>query len=317
MKHRVSPYSLGATLYMPAIRDDILDVILNNKIEDIKSLVICLEDSVLEADVPKALINLEKITQRLKVQNTVVLPHKSNDRPLVFIRPRDPQMGEMLVNEMDLSGIDGFVLPKFDNNNIDIWNSILLKNKKLLWMPTLETSDVYDVQKMQELATKIIKLDLKDNIIALRIGGNDLMSVMGLRKSKFQTLYNGPLGYVTKMLTAVFGSKGFFLTSPVCELIDNEDLLTLEFEQDLENGIVGKTAIHPKQISIIHQKLAVAQEDYEDALKIINAGKAVFKSNGAMCEPATHLKWAKRILERKSIYGLRMSELSTITAKIY
>lgn len=66
---------------------------------------------------------------------------------------------------------------------------------------------------------------------------------------------------------------------------------------------MAKTAIHPTQISIIHNALAVERQDYDDALRIVNSEQAVFKSNGAMCEPATHRKWAQNILMRAKHYG--------------
>ncbi|MDU2023758.1 MAG: HpcH/HpaI aldolase/citrate lyase family protein, partial [Leclercia adecarboxylata] len=38
--------------------------------------------------------------------------------------------------------------------------------------------------------------------------------------------------------------------------------------------------------------------------RILNSTQAVFKSQGAMCEPATHRRWAASILERARIYGM-------------
>ena len=49
IKH--SPYALGATLYMPATRPDILDMVSGEKIQGLRSLVLCLEDAVAAADV--------------------------------------------------------------------------------------------------------------------------------------------------------------------------------------------------------------------------------------------------------------------------
>lgn len=47
-----------------------------------------------------------------------------------------------------------------------------------MMMPTLETEEVYDVIKMQALANELSSHDCRDRIIALRIGGNDLMNVV-------------------------------------------------------------------------------------------------------------------------------------------
>ena len=52
MKNRLFSPNLGATLYMPATREDIADAVLHGKIPGLRSLVICLEDAVSEATSP-------------------------------------------------------------------------------------------------------------------------------------------------------------------------------------------------------------------------------------------------------------------------
>ena len=59
IKH--SAYALGATLYMPATRPDILEVVLGEKIQGLRSLVVCLEDAVAETDVQQGLNNLKSL----------------------------------------------------------------------------------------------------------------------------------------------------------------------------------------------------------------------------------------------------------------
>jgi citrate lyase beta subunit len=112
------------------------------------------------------------------------------------------------------------------------------------------------------------------------------------------------MAYVIGMLSGVMGAAGFSLTAPVCELINQPALLQQELILDIEHGLVGKTAIHPTQIPIIHQALQVSVSDYQAARLILNdTAPAVFSHNGAMCEPATHERWARRILERAYWYG--------------
>jgi citrate lyase beta subunit len=53
--NRFSPYALGATLYMPATRPDLLAVVRGEKLSNLRSLVICLEDAVNESDVQFAI----------------------------------------------------------------------------------------------------------------------------------------------------------------------------------------------------------------------------------------------------------------------
>lgn len=300
MTKRLSPYRLGATLYMPATRSDIAKSVLNNEIEGLRSIVICLEDAVSEADVPAAMNNLKQILAALR---SAKAEGQGAEWPLIFIRPRHVEMGQYLTTSLDLSPVDGLVLPKFTLASLPQWWDIM-KDTHLCMMPTLETEDVFDVIQMRELATTLVGHPCHNRIIALRIGGNDLMNIISLRHPRNLTLYDSPMGYVIKMLVAVFGSRDFSLTSPVCEHIDDHKVMEQELALDMAHGLVGKTAIHPNQIAKIERALMVTPADHADALRILNSSQAVFKSQGAMCEPATHRRWASRVLEQAQIYGI-------------
>lgn len=305
MTKRLSPYRLGATLYMPATRSDIARSIINNNIAGLRSIVICLEDAVSEADIPAAMTNLKQVLTLLCKAKAEGL---GAEWPLVFIRPRHVDMGRYLTSKLDLSPIDGLVLPKFTFASLPVWWDIM-KDSHLCMMPTLETEDVFDVIKMHELATFLVEHPCHQRIIALRIGGNDLMNVISQRRPRNLTLYDSPMGYVIKMLVAVFGSRDFALTSPVCEHIDDHHVMERELALDMAHGLVGKTAIHPNQVAKIERALMVSAADHEDALRILNSSQAVFKSQGAMCEPATHRRWAARVLEQAQVYGIAQENI--------
>jgi citrate lyase beta subunit len=262
----------------------------------LRSLVICLEDAVNEM-IEFALDNL----QRLLLDLSRFKRYKN--APLVFMRPRNLNMAKQLVEWPLMSLIDGLVLPKFTLHDVPIWQH-LLQGSHLRVMPTLESKEVFDAGAMTELA-HALQQELNKRVLVLRIGGNDLLSCLGLRRSSVYTLYQSPVGYVIGMLSGVMGAAGFSLTAPVCELINQPKLLQQELVLDIEHGLVGKTAIHPTQIPIIHQALQVNASDYQAARLILNdTAPAVFSHNGAMCEPATHERWARRILERAYWYGM-------------
>lgn len=101
----------------------------------------------------------------------------------MFIRPRHAEMGRWLKAHYDLSAVDGFVLPKFTLSSLAEWWDIM-GGTHLCMMPTLETEDVFDVVQMRELATRPVEHPCHDRIIALRIGGNDLMNVVSLRRPR-------------------------------------------------------------------------------------------------------------------------------------
>lgn len=296
---RISPFALGATLYMPATRPDLIDVVCGRKIEGLRSLVICLEDAIAEKDVAAALGNLEAL-----LRNIEILGGRPAKAPLLFIRPRNPAMAAKLNDWSLIDLVDGFVAPKLDLSSLRAWESAM-SHPDLWLMPTLETAAVYDPNAMVELRDALHS-ELYGRIIALRIGGNDLMGCLGIRRSPARTLYDSPMGYVIPMLCGIMGAAGFALTAPVFERLDNLTLLEEELALDITHGLVGKTAIHPSQIAIIHRALRVSVEDLNSARLILSDdAAAVFKHSGAMCEPATHWKWAKNILERAHWHGVR------------
>ncbi|KAA8706960.1 HpcH/HpaI aldolase/citrate lyase family protein [Pseudomonas cannabina] len=305
-----SPYALGATLYMPATRDDIVDVVFGDKIPELRSLVVCLEDAVALIDVDTALLNLRQVLTRIQDRGG-----RPADGPLLFVRPRDAAMARILNDWPLMAHVDGFVVPKLSLTNLISWEQAVT-NPALALMPTLETPEVFNPGAMVELG-QALKACLDERIIALRIGGNDLMGCLGLRRNPAMTLYSTPMGYVIPMLAGVMGAQGFALTAPVFEQLATPDVLELELALDMTNGLVGKTAIHPSQVNIIQNALRVSLEDMNAARMILNSvAPAVFKYNDAMCEPATHYKWATHIMERAKWHGVLPAPASIMDASI-
>ncbi|MBI6577932.1 HpcH/HpaI aldolase/citrate lyase family protein [Pseudomonas viridiflava] len=305
-----SPYALGATLYMPATRDDILDVVFAEKLPELRSLVVCLEDAVALIDIETALLNLRQVLTRIHDRGG-----RPANGPLLFVRPRDAAMARILNDWPLMAHVDGFVVPKLSLKTLSSWEQAVT-NPALALMPTLETPEVFNPTAMVELG-QALKANLDERIIALRIGGNDLMGCLGLRRNPAMTLYGTPMGYVIPMLAGVMGSQGFALTAPVFEQLATPDILQQELTLDIANGLVGKTAIHPSQVNIIQNALRVSLEDMNSARMILNSvAPAVFKYNDAMCEPATHYKWATHIMERAKWHGVLPAPASIMDASI-
>ncbi|MCK3866118.1 HpcH/HpaI aldolase/citrate lyase family protein [Pseudomonas sp. B329] len=299
---KFSPYALGATLYMPATREDILDVVFRKKLLELRSMVVCLEDAVADIDVDTALRNLRRLLSAIEQRGG-----RTPEGPMLFVRPRDSQMAAVLNDWPLMAHVDGFVVPKLSLSNLRAWE-LAIANPEIVLMPTLETREVFNPVSMVELGESL-RETLFARIIALRIGGNDLLGCLGLRRNPAVTLYGTPMGYVIPMLAGVMGSQGFALTAPVFEQLATPHLLLEELQLDIAHGMVGKTAIHPSQISAIQDSFRVSLEDFNCAnLMLSDVSPAVFKHNDAMCEPATHLKWATHILERAKWHGIRHAE---------
>ena len=196
----------------------------------------------------------------------------------------------------------GLVLPKVTPDTLPQWLVAELGPGHRL-MATLETREAFDECAMRRLRDQLLALG--ERVLALRIGGNDLLHLLGVRRSRHRTLYDGPLGPLVARLVGQFAPWGFVLTAPVMELYEDPLLLRKEVGRDLEHDLVGKTAIHPARVPVIHAALAVASDERAEADAVLAGdAPAVFALGGAMAEPATHRCWAEGIVRRAALYGV-------------
>ncbi len=296
----LSALSLGATLYIPATRSDLWPIVTGEKYPELRSLVICLEDAITEQDVELAKQNLKQLLQKLQLQQQQQQRHEQY--PKIFIRPRHIAMAADLAEWREITALDGMVLPKFGLANFKQWLDVLPAT--LHYMPTLETADSFDMEQMKELRQALSEFH---KVLVLRIGGNDLLNCLALRRPSDVTLYQTPIGTLIANLAGQFLPYGFALSAPVCEHFSQVKLLQDELYLDLQYGLSGKTVIHPAQISIVHQAYQVNEIELKQAQDILQDGcKAVFACHGSMLEPATHRRWAERILERAKVFGLKI-----------
>lgn len=314
--HTHHPYQLGASLYMPATRQDIWQVIKRDKLPTINSIIICLEDAVGHSDVELALERLQDLLNTWAEHvDTINQPCKQASlesqppaqlptRPLVFVRPRSPAMLQQLADYAHIDLIDGFVLPKVDMYSLSNWRLACqnISSTQLL-MPTLETAALFDPRHNQELAIGF-KEAFNQPVFALRIGGNDLFAALRLRRPKNSIVYDTPIGTLAYQLLGCFVPHGFYLTAPVFEYLDQPTLFMQELTRDISLGLVGKTVIHPSQIALVQQAYCVSLSTLDEAQAILHSeAKAVFKYNNTMLEPATHRAWATEIINRAKVFG--------------
>ena len=295
LKPNLKAVGLGATLYVPAINSALVELGNLQKYDNLRSLVYCTEDAVSERDLPKALDNLTRTLTSLKKV------------PLMrFIRPRNPRVLKIILGFKGLENIDGFVLPKADAQTLPTYFEILENHPRFLVMPTVETAVAFDLLPLYSLRDFLVASPLKDRVLAIRIGALDLSSLLGLRREPGDTVYDGPLGHVIDQLVTVFRPVGFALTAPGCEFLNDHDLLHRELAQDAARGLLGKTALHPDQVAVIHGAYMVSANDLAMA-KAINdpARPAVFRLNDRMCEKAVHTNWALTTERRAEIYGIK------------
>ncbi len=297
----IHPARLGATLYVPATRGDLLAIALGHKYPSLRSVVFDLEDAVLPRDIGHAMANLAALL--LQLERSQLL---HGDRPLLFVRPRDAAMLAHLSALPGIAQITGFVIPKATADVMPAYISSLSCADHVI-MPTIETREAFDSVEMRRLREQLIAI--QDRVLAVRIGGNDLLQTLGCRRSTRRTAYDGLLGKIIGNLVAGFVPWGFAMSAPVLENFTDMAMLQDEIDQDIEHGLFTKTAIHPAQVDMIHAAYMVDEAVHANAVQILDVNApAIFACDGIMSEPATHRAWARAVIERADAFGVRKPE---------
>lgn len=285
---------LGASLYVPATHKNLQQIANGELLSEVRSIIFCTEDAVADSELSYALFNLALALQQM------------SERPGMhrFVRVRSPEIMERVINMPGADKLTGFVLPKATQHNFEPYFRQIRKTHYQL-MPTLETAEVFDEAEMKKFRKCLAKPGVRDHILALRIGGNDLLALLGIRRPRDMTIYRTPIGPVISRLVTTFLPYGFGLTAPVLEHLDNPALLAQEMQEDIAHGLVGKTAIHPSQVALIEQHYRVHCNDVEVARRILDhASPAVFKMHNSMCEVATHRAWAHALVKQATEFGI-------------
>lgn len=185
--------------------------------------------------------------------------------------------------------------------HLDDYRAVLSRPQQL--MPTLETAEAFLESEMLKLRDLLLRPEWRARILSLRIGGNDLLNCLHMRRPRGITIYQTPVGSVISRLVGIFRPHGFHLSAPVFEFLDQPELLEQEVRQDLQHGLTGKTAIHPDQVAPIEQHYAVLPSDAALAKQILASEEVVFVANQTMQEPATHRNWARNTLAAAAVFN--------------
>ncbi|MFF5256733.1 HpcH/HpaI aldolase/citrate lyase family protein [Streptomyces leeuwenhoekii] len=302
---RLLSAALGATLYSPATRPRLAEDVLKQAGRGVVSMVLCLEDSIDDAEVPAGEENLVR-------QLTDLARRPGADLPLLFVRVRAPEQIPDLVRRLGpaVRTLSGFVLPKFTEERGAPFLAALSAaeaecGRRLFAMPVLESPELlYRETRVQTLEGIFRAVDgHRDRVLALRLGVTDFCSSYGLRRGPDMTAYDvqivaSVIADVVNMLGRADGT-GFTVTGPVWEyfrvqermfkpqlrqspflqvqaaelraqLIEHAmDGLLREISLDHANGLLGKTCIHPSHVLPVHALSVVSHEEFSDAQDIL------------------------------------------------
>ncbi|MEE1738572.1 HpcH/HpaI aldolase/citrate lyase family protein [Streptomyces sp. BE147] len=349
---RLLSVALGATLYSPATRPALADDVIKQARRGVVSMVLCLEDSINDAEVADAEVNL--------VTQFAVLAEAADQLPLLFIRVREPGQITDLVDRLGASVrmLSGFVLPKFTEERGALFLEALAAaeaacGQRLFAMPVLESPELLHLETRSETLHGIARSvdKYRDRVLALRLGVTDFCSAYGLRRAPDMTAYDvqivsAVIGDVVNVLGRADGT-GFTITGPVWEYFRvqermfkpqlrrspflegrAEELRTALIEHDLDgllreigldraNGLLGKTCIHPSHVAPVHALSVVSHEEFSDAEDILrpeSGGGGVLRSayTNKMNEVKPHRAWAERTLLRAEVFGVAKEDVGFV-----
>ncbi|MEW2569119.1 HpcH/HpaI aldolase/citrate lyase family protein [Streptomyces sp. NPDC047070] len=349
---RVLAAALGATLYSPATRPKLADDIVKQAGAGVVSMVVCLEDSIGDADVADAEENLVRQFRELA-------DRPDDELPLLFIRVRAPEQIPDLVRRLGASVrlLSGFVLPKFtEERGIPFLEALTeaegASARRLFAMPVLESPELLYRESRAEILAGIFRAvdKYRDRVLALRLGVTDFCSAYGLRRAPDMTAYDvqivaSVIADVVNVLGRADGT-GFTVTGPVWEyfrvqermfkpqlrrspflpeadalratLIEHDmDGLLREISLDRANGLQGKTCIHPSHVLPVHALSVVSHEEFSDAQDILRperGGGGVLRSayTNKMNEVKPHRAWAERTLQRAEVFGVTNEDIGFV-----
>ena len=287
------PLGLGASLYVPASRADLALLGRGQKLPWLRSLIYCTEDAVRPDHLGSALANLEGAL--------ALLDHAGPSR---FVRVRDPGVMRSVLS-MNVHALHGLVLPKINAENLQRYLEVLPRDTHLRLMVTLEDAHVFSDARVAELREQLLAPEVRERVLGVRVGGNDLLALLGLRRERGVMMYHTPLGHVIDRLVVQLKPFGFNVTAPVYDFVDDPQTLREETRIDVQRGLFGKTAIHPLQVAVIESCYRVTASEHEAAQAILaDDAPAVFLRDGRMCEPSTHRRWARDVIARARLYGV-------------
>ncbi len=285
---------LGASLYVPLTKFN--PKVLFKKYPFIRSIIVDCEDSVNEKDIDnlKDLIDIH-----LTNPDGSIIDYNR----LIFLRVRNYSHYKYVKKNNLSSYFHAIVLPKFSHKTAERFIENI-ENTDVV-MPVIETEIFFDddLKKSMEYIEKISK-----QVLCLRIGANDILSFFGQRRPVDCTIYTNPI--FCKYFTEIYIEAKKLqlpLSGPVFDYFseDSFSVLHQEIKQELNYGIITKSAIHPRQVKYIQDNYQVSENDYFSSEKILNSDNPVENHKESMLEKIIHNKWANGINKRHLIYGIK------------
>jgi citrate lyase subunit beta/citryl-CoA lyase len=261
------------------------------KAKTLSADIVCFD---LEDSVP----NSEKKNARKLIQDALKI--RSQYSSEVYVRTNSPVSGKIPddLAEIVQKGIDGIVIPKVNNakelKKIEKTLASIEKRQKLRpigLIPSIESAEgVYNTFEIASASKRIS---------AVVFGVFDLLNDLGIEYTK------QPEGakYARAKIPLDARAAGVFALDAIWQDIKDEKGLNEDCNIGKNLGYVGKTIIHPDQISITHQAFHPNKTEIEWAEKVCiiyekstEKGKGATTVDGKMIDEV-HYKRAKALLQ--------------------
>lgn len=286
---------LGGTLFIPATHKDLDAVVSGKKYNNLKSVLIDTEDSIADVDLEISLLRIKNLLQNFTKTDLITL-----------LRPRNIKVLEELLTYKNIDKIDGFILPKFSLINADLYLKAL-QNSKYLIMPSIEGSELFESSKLFKLREKLLLH--KEKVLLIRFGLEDMLRQLKMKRSCKKSIFDYAVGStILGNFIGIFKSAGFEISGGVYPCFKDKEGFMQDVLRDLKEGLFSKTIIHPSQINVINELYKVTTKEYNQALCIAKMDSEVQSFDNTMLEKKTMTPFAREILQRADIYGIKEEE---------
>ncbi|MEP9379081.1 CoA ester lyase [Aquabacter sp. CN5-332] len=278
-------------LFAPAARPELMEKAGHSGAD---ALIFDLEDSVPPAGKPGARINL---------QTALAKPGE----PPIFVRVNHPSENDTAADIGALVGsrLAGILLPKAERTDeIHLVDRLLKETEErlglakdtLLLIPMIETC--LGLRNAFELASAVPRIggmclaSAEEGDFMLDLGGRWTPEGEALLYARGRLVCEGRAAGVEWLIDGVFMN------------LKDDDALRRESILARNMGYLGKMAIHPRQLPVLHEVFSPTAEEVDYAIGLVEAmrtaeaeGRGATQYRGMMVDYA-NLKRAKKVLER-------------------
>ncbi|MBU3091182.1 HpcH/HpaI aldolase/citrate lyase family protein [Clostridium sp. CF011] len=262
-------------------------------------------DSII-LDLEDAVSITEKDSARILVSEAIKNVDYSNVEVVVRVNPFSTEFAQKDIDIIARVKPDTLMIPKATEEELKAINEILTNIEaqecfakgSIKLIPIVETA--YGVENVYNIIKSC------DRIVAVLLGGEDLTSDLGIKRTK-----EGEEVFYARNRVAIAcrAMKVDSIDTPFTDTNDFEGLSKDTFKAK-SLGFTGKAAINPRQIDTIHSVYAPTSEEVKYAKRVLEAmeeaekeGKGVFSLDGKMVD-APVINRAKNTVELAKLLGL-------------